>query len=390
MLLRRIGTSIALQFTAFVFLLLLINGLLFLGADFERGRRQTFFRLDRTFEFIDRMGTTFDVRQLPSPLRDRVRIVKPGGEVLYSGAFLSDIPFSHEQEFTDVFIDGDQYAILTRPLMRDNQVLWYAQLVDMQRLQRGELAPRALLYLIVSVAISALIFMVGRFFARRSLQPAEDMMQRLEQFTQDASHELRTPLAALRSSLDLALRNHKYREGILSAKDDLRQIDTLIERLLEMARLDSFTLFSEELDLSALVEQAVSKHRLLAKHVTIEADLAPHITVKGDPALLRQILQNLLTNAVKFSKKDNAHVFVQLTKHALSVRDDGIGIAAKDLPHIFDRFYQADASRAHGGSGLGLALVKRIVELHGWSVVAEGKPGHGASFTIRFVAEKKK
>jgi signal transduction histidine kinase len=201
------------------------------------------------------------------------------------------------------------------------------------------------------------------------------MMERLEQFTQDASHELRTPLAALLSSLDLALLSGEHREGILSAKQDVKDITVLVERLLELARLDGFAISRTSVDFSSLVEDAIEKFRPLAqeKGLTIEQSLQPDVTVVADTPLIRQVVTNLLSNAIKFSHKGSGPIFVRLTAQTLSIQDHGIGIAPGALSHIFDRFFRADPSRTEQGFGLGLALVRRILDLHGWTIRIAGR-----------------
>lgn len=280
-------------------------------------------------------------------------------------------------------IEEDDMSVLTVPVMSHGKLKAYAQIADMERLRLGDVPLRALLYLIVSISVSALTFFVGIFFARRSLKPAEEMMMRLEQFTQDASHELRTPLAALNSSLDLALKTGKHQEGIRSAKDDVKDITVLVERLLELARIDKFVLMDDVIDLSALVTDTLEKYSLIIKErgMTIETSISSGVMVRGDSALLRQVLSNLLMNAVKFNKPSGS-VKVVLTKKELSVTDTGIGIAPSDIPNVFNRFFQADTSRAKEGFGLGLALVRRIVELHGWGIRAESTLGKGTVFRI--------
>jgi signal transduction histidine kinase len=282
-------------------------------------------------------------------------------------------------------VEEDHYQLLTTEVRQGEKILGFLQVAELSRVQAGELTPRAILYLIVSAAISLLTFFVGLFFARSSLKPAEQMMERLEQFTQDASHELRTPIAALSSSLDLALRSGKHKEGIESAKEDVTQVSILVERLLELARLDKFVLQREEVDLSVLTETVIERHRgLVDGNVIIKSEVLSGVTVSGDPALLRQVIGNLLSNAIKFSKAGMGTITVRLTKDKLSVEDEGVGITKEDLPHIFDRFFQAEDSRSNGGLGLGLALVKRIVDLHGWKIGVKSKEGEGTTFTVRF------
>ncbi len=387
MIFRRISYRIALQFTMFVFLLLLMNGAIFLVVDFTNARRQSHDRLVRTSSlFLNRGWADVDglVKSLPPPIRARVRIADPDGHVLYSGAVFDDVPLTLQKGFTEMEIQHEDYTILTMNVMRGENPVGSLQVADVERSPLRDIPLRALLYLLLSASISALTFIVGLFFARRSLRPAEQMVERLEQFTQDASHELRTPLAALSSSLDLALKNKKYQEGIVSAKQDLKEVSTLVERLLELARLDKFVIESAPVDFSQLTEETVAKYRPLAseKNVALMTHIASNIRVKGDESLLRQIIGNLLSNAIRFSKHEGGTVTVRLTKHTLTVEDTGIGIAKKSLPHIFNRFYQAESSRAKDGYGLGLALVKRIVDLHGWTIGAESEEGKGATFRV--------
>ncbi len=387
---KQISTQIARQFTAFVFLLLLLNGSIFLAADIGNARRQAGMRLQRLAQDVmqrTRVAPNGAIAVTLTPMmRSNVRVVDSAGNAVYTGAFFEDIPFDHHGGFADVTKEGEQYNMFTGVIERDGNVLGYVQIGQVERLQLGDLPFRALMYLLVSVGISALTFGVGRFFARTSLAPAEQMVERLEQFTQDASHELRTPIATLSSSLDLAMRTGKYKEGITSAKEDLKEVSVLVERLLELARLDKFIIQQEQVDLSSLVETAADKFRPLAagKAVSINCSVVPGILVEGDPALLRQVVNNLLTNAIKFSKESGGTVTVTLAKDTLTVKDTGIGISKDALPHVFQRFYQADTSRTNDGFGLGLALVKRITELHGWSIAVESVENEGTTFTVRF------
>jgi len=385
---KRISYWIALQFTIFVLGLFLLNGIIFLAADLTNARRQTHFRLSRDSFVV--VGHIDDPRfpemhpeDLPLPMRDRVRFVDASGSILYAGRYFSGVPFRPQRGLSRMHIEDDDMSVLTVPVMSGGMLKAYAQIADMERLRLNDLPLRAFLYLIVSLSVSALTFIIGIFFARRSLKPAEEMMKRLEQFTQDASHELRTPLAALSSSLDLALKTKKYQEGISSAKDDIKDITALVERLLELARIDKFVLGDERIDFTALVEDTLEKYRPIAKdkNITVHVTLVPHITVRGDAALLRQVISNLFTNAVKFNKPSGT-ITIVLTKKELSIADTGIGIAPQDLPNIFHRFFQADTSRAKDGYGLGLALTKRIVDVHGWSMRAESTLGRGTTFRI--------
>lgn len=385
---KTIGYRLALQFTLFVFLLFLINGTIFLVADFNNAKQQARLRLERSsHSIIDRaIPSLHDIGSLlPPNIHDRVRVIGPTGETAYAAPIFEGIPFTAATGVSDVLIGDERYNVLTLPITQNGKPFGFIQIAEIERLPLNDLPFRAFIYVMVSLVVSALTFMVGLFFARRNLRPVEEMVSQLEQFTQDASHELRTPLAVLSSSLDLSLKTKKYKEGILSAKDDLKEIATLVERLLELARMDRFRLEKQQLDLSALTEQSIEKFRLLAaeKHLTITSDIADTVMTLGDAALLRQVICNLLSNAIKFTPARGS-IVVHLTKDTLSIEDTGIGIAQKSVPYIFDRFYQADHSRANEGFGLGLALVKRILDLHQWTVHVQSKVGKGTTFTLHF------
>lgn len=390
---RRISHTIAVQFTAFVFLLLLLNGVIFLAADFTNAKRDSHLRLERTIRSIAEVPFRDPqslIRLLPPPMRERIRIVDAEGEAIYTGTFFAAIPFSETEGFSDLMIENDQYSILTARILNGGEPVGYLQAADVERFQSRDLPQRALMYVLISAVISALTYLVGLFFARRSLQPAVRMVSQLEQFTQDASHELRTPLATLSSSLDLAVKSGHYKEGIESAKQDVLEISLLIERLLDLTRMDSLMLSREKFDLSDLTNQTIEKYRMVsnARSVDIEADIVAGVLLQGDPALIRQVLGNLLSNAVKFNQP-NGRVHVTLIKDKLLIKDSGIGISQTELSHIFDRFYQADTSRAKEGFGLGLALVKRIVDLHGWKIDVQSEENKGTTFTVKFGSTKR-
>lgn len=392
MMFKKISYRIAWQFTGFVFLLLLVNGAVFHAADFLNARRQASFRMARSAQVVMQgmhIGPGEFAIALPPPLRERVRILNETGVVLHSGVFFSDVPFAPGKGITRVILGDEPYAIFTAPIEERGHVMGYMQIAEPNRFSIADLRTRMFMYLLVSLGISGLTFMVGLFFARRSLRPAEAMMARLEQFTQDASHELRTPLSTLNSSLDLALRNKKYREGLESAKEDVQEISILVERLLDLARLDQFHLHEEDIDLSTLAATTLEKYRPQAdsSRVILENDIQPHIHVTGDAALVRQLLGNLLSNAIKFSKVEGT-VRLSIHPEGITVSDDGIGIAQEALPHIFDRFYQAESSRSKDGFGLGLSLVKRIVDLHEWTIEIESTEGKGTTVSVRFSSHR--
>jgi signal transduction histidine kinase len=229
---------------------------------------------------------------------------------------------------------------------------------------------------------------------------AEDAANRLEtEFLAVISHELRSPLAAIKGSA-ATLRRHGRRLGHEEQDAFLRAIvessdrlETLIARLLLLAQLEAGSLKPRlvPVDMARLAREAVlaGARRWAAEGRTIEGpeqETSPLVLV--DLRLLRDVLDILLENAVKYSPAGSA-VAVSLRAEGESlfvgVRDHGIGISAAHLHRIFDRFYRVDTrlTREHDGAGIGLAICKRIVELHGGEIWAESVPGVGSMFWMR-------
>ncbi len=226
-----------------------------------------------------------------------------------------------------------------------------------------------------------------------------DMMGRLErsfdaerQFTSDASHELRTPVTVILAECEMAEKmpedTEAVQESVTEIHKQARKMSELIGKLLAYTRLEQGTrrIDREELDLSGLVEDVCEEQRTVAaRNIRIECETSHDVLVNGDVALLISLVQNLVTNAVKYGK-DGGHVWVKVysegSKACVSVRDDGIGIGEEDLVCIWNRFYQADRSRSDEsrGIGLGLSLAQQIARLHGGRITASSRPGEGSEF----------
>jgi PAS domain S-box-containing protein len=233
---------------------------------------------------------------------------------------------------------------------------------------------------------------------RSARQEAERVGRMKDEFLATLSHELRTPLNAILGWAQLlvrgAARPEETQRGLDVIVRNARAQAQIIEDLLDMSRIVSgkVRLEMERVDLAAVVEAALdvvrpaAEARGVALRTSLPQGLPP---VDADPHRLQQVLWNLLTNAVKFTPRDG-EVRVSLVGEddtiALRVTDTGQGIAPEFLPHVFERFRQADASitRQHGGLGLGLAIVRSIVEMHGGSIAAEsGGADRGATFVAR-------
>lgn len=218
-----------------------------------------------------------------------------------------------------------------------------------------------------------------------ALAASRDRQRRL---VADAGHELRTPLTSLRTNLDLlsqadgagGLPPEAHQELLADVRAQTEELTTLIGDLVELARDEPMTLVLEQVELSEVADRALARVRRRAPGVTFETDLTPW-WVEGDAAALERAVANLLDNAVKWSPAGGT-IRVALREGVLTVEDEGPGIAEEDLPHVFERFYRSEESRAMPGSGLGLSIVHRVVERHAGTVTAGAGPSGGALLTV--------
>lgn len=247
-----------------------------------------------------------------------------------------------------------------------------------------------------NLLILVLSSLLSYFFAQRTLKPIEDMMEIQSRFAADASHELKTPLTAMRTEIEVNLRDQKIslseaRELLESNLEEIAKLETLSNALLKLAKYeDNAHKDFKSISLPDVVAEAYEKVEKLAENKNIKFDNGiEDIKVKGDKPSLVELFVILLDNAIKYSP-EGSKISIKIKKslqHAeIKINDEGVGIKALDLPHIFDRFYRADSSRSKdkvNGYGLGLSIAKRIVELHKGSISAESKPDEGSTFIIK-------
>jgi two-component system sensor histidine kinase MprB len=211
------------------------------------------------------------------------------------------------------------------------------------------------------------------------LDALDDSLRTQRQLVADASHELKTPLTGLRTELDLAARNGSLEHAarLRFAVDDLV---TAVDDLVELARDRPAAETADEVDLADVVRECVSWTLRQRPGVRIEVDLEP-CRVRAVRSQVARAVSNLLDNAVKHAPSALA-VEVSLRGGVLRVRDHGGGVASRDLPHVFERFYRSADARQRAGAGLGLAIVRKVADEHGWRVWAENAVGGGAVFCL--------
>lgn len=239
----------------------------------------------------------------------------------------------------------------------------------------------------LSVALNGMLGRIEEAFEQRAASE-----NRLRQFVSDASHELRTPVTTIRGYAEL------YRTGALGDPTELSEamrrteqeavrMGSLVEDLLRLARLDQHRpLAVDEVDLSALASDAVRDAGATAPDRSLIVDAPAPVVVHGDEHALRQVVSNLVGNALVHAPDATVEVCVRATPTGatLSVRDDGPGMSSQDAARAFERFYRADASRSRhsGGSGLGLAVVEATVQAHGGSVSIDTEVGRGTTVVV--------
>jgi len=214
-----------------------------------------------------------------------------------------------------------------------------------------------------------------------------------KQFASDAAHELRTPVSVMLTQTQTSLNRERspaeYRETLEACQRAAQRMRKLIGVLLELARLDAGQepMKRMKFDLSRTAQDCVELIRPLAdeRQVKVNSELPP-LEITGDSGRIAQVITNLLTNAIQYNNPDGE---VRITAHLqagaaiLTVRDNGAGIAAEDLPRVFERFYRADKSRSSGNNGLGLAISKAIVDAHGGAIEVSSTENVGTIFTVR-------
>jgi signal transduction histidine kinase len=255
-----------------------------------------------------------------------------------------------------------------------------------------------------AAAFAALVLVAagGWLLARQSAAPVERTIEHMRRFMADAAHELRTPLTVLRSRAEIALQQPRdaaaYKSALRGIEAETHRLSRIVEDLLTLARADAgerrvvrTRVYLDDLALDAAgAARAVAE----AKGVTLNVTEFEEAIVDGDGALLRQLMMILLDNAVKFTRRGGevtVRVSAPAGRSTVVVEDTGVGIPARQLPHVFERFYRGDPARtrveeggAVDGAGLGLSIARWIVDAHGGEIDVASEVGRGTRVTLRF------
>ncbi len=257
-----------------------------------------------------------------------------------------------------------------------------------------------IILLLINTFIAGIAGLASYFLAGRTLKPIQEMVDQQNRFITDASHELRTPITALKTSIEVTLRdkNLSLDEAKEVLHDNLNEINTLkklSDNLLDLSTMKNGQKSMQNISLSEIINTAIHKISYAAelKNITIEKNLQD-VSIHGYTERLIELFIIFLDNAIKYSHPKTR---VKMTTHIvdsfarIQIQDEGIGIDVKDIENIFDRFYRADVSRSNqreDGYGLGLSIAKEIIENHNGTVNVESKVEKGTTFTIHLPIKK--
>ncbi|MGH7669318.1 MAG: sensor histidine kinase [Gemmatimonadaceae bacterium] len=256
----------------------------------------------------------------------------------------------------------------------------------------------ALIVVFGGAALAALVLVAagGYFLSRKSTEPVERNITHMRRFMADAAHELRTPVAVMRTTAEVTLQQERptasYQDALGVVERESERLSSIVDDLLTLARADAGerTVRRQRVFLDDIALDTADAARALAvaKGVGLDVGTFEEAPIDADPALIHQLIMNLVQNAIKFTPA-GGEVRVDVESRdghpVLVVADTGVGIAPEHLPHVFDRFFRGDPARVRSeGAGLGLSIARWIADLHHAEITLDSTPGAGTRVEVKF------
>lgn len=326
-----------------------------------------------------------------------VLLLSTEGEILANpqrvelGALAAPLAAATEPTAATVSLDDTPTRLYLRPLADRRAPA--AVLVVGQSLAPEDGALRRLLLVLIGGGVAGFwLALVGAWFlAGRALVPIELALRRQQEFVADASHELRTPLTTIRGNVDLLRRNRdlpseEVDEALADIASEVQRMSRLVTELLRLARADAgYDLEREPVRLDTVLHAVHRQTQHHKRNTRVELRALDGATVLGSRDALQELFLILVDNALKYTP-DGGEVQLAIQRdgawYTVEVRDNGEGIDAVDLPHIFERFYRSTHVRHQTGTGLGLAIARWIAEQHGGRITVQSTVGRGSVFTV--------
>ncbi|MGH9244889.1 MAG: sensor histidine kinase [Acidimicrobiales bacterium] len=288
--------------------------------------------------------------------------------------------------------------VASRPVTRAGSVIAVVQTGQLRREVEADVTRLAFVLVPTGIGALALAAVGGSWIARRAMRPVRDAFDRQRTFIADASHELKTPLTLIRADAEVLSRALSRRDEAELVEDLISETDRMaavLSDLLLLARLDagSVSVARRPFDISVVLTATSERFAALAAATgrTIDIRTDGHPTARGDPETTERILAAVLDNALRVTPQGGTVTMTAQTAGAwveASVIDTGPGIGTAHLPHIFERFYRAEAARTrqHGGTGLGLAIARDLARAQSGDLTGDKPPHGGARFTLKLPA----